>query len=240
MRNWKWLVGLFVVCGIMAPWSAQATECGVVTFEGILENAPVGTPAGHPTVTFGGSWRAVISADAGGIGDFDNEPSPVTIAYLLDQTDIAIVFDPPVQFVQFWYTASGDDLPLDVVAYGSGGVEVVDQASGNTDGTIDCEPGSVGTFCRWDSITLSTLGNDIASVQINGAASYDFGIDDLEYCRQPLIACCLDATTCTQVTEAECEALNGWPAGEVECAAIDCEPIPNDQASWGTVKGSYR
>ena len=243
MRNWKCmlLLGFGAVMVVLPAFASEkAAECGLITFEGIVENAPIGSPAGHPTVTFGASWRAVINSDAGGIGDFDNEPSPSTIAYLEDQTEIAILFDPPVQFVEFWYTASGSDLPLDVVAYGEDGIEVVAEDTGTTDGTTDCPPGSTGTFCNWDAITLSTVGNKIASVQIVGASTHDFGIDDLEYCTQPMVACCLDGVTCVQVTEQECMALNGWPAGEVDCGAVDCEPVPNDSAAWGTLKGSYR
>ena len=244
MRVWKCLLLLLGVGAILVAPAVTATEkvadCGLVTFEGILENAPVGSPAGHPTVTFGDSWRAVINSDAGGIGDFDNEPSPSTIAYLDNQSDISILFDPPVQSVEFWYTASGSDLPLDVVALGSDGIEVVAQDTGTTDGTLDCPPGSVGTYCNWDTITLSALGNKIASVQIVGASTYDFGIDDLEYCTQPMVACCLDGVTCVQVTEEECLAINGFPAGEVDCGNVDCEPVPSDSATWGTLKGSYR
>ena len=145
-----------------------------------------------------------------------------------------------MQFVEFWYTASGSDLPLDVVALGTDGIEIIAQDSGTTDGTMDCLPGSSGTFCNWDSITLSGLGNKIASVQIVGASTHDFGIDDLEYCTQPMVACCLDGVTCVNVTEDECMALNGWPAGEVDCGTVDCEPVPSDSATWGTLKGSYR
>ena len=142
--------------------------------------------------------------------------------------------------MDFWYTASGSDLPLSVVAYGVGGVDIVAQGTGTTDGTIDCLPGSVGTFCRWDMINLSTLGNEIVSVEIVGAATFDFGIDDLQYCTQPLVACCLNADTCVQVTKAECAALSGTSAGEAECAAVDCGPVTIDETAWGTIKGSYR
>jgi hypothetical protein len=244
MNRWKCfvlLVGIGAILAISPAFAAEkAADCGLVTFEGIAENAPVDSPAGHPTVTFGASWRAVINSDAGGIGDFDNEPSPSTIVYLLNEAETKILFDPPVQFVEFWYTASGSDLPLGVVAYGSDGIEIVAEDTGTTDGTIDCPPGSNGTFCRWDTITLAAVGNKIASVQILGAATYDFGIDDLEYCTQPMVACCLDGVTCVQVTEQECTALNGFPAGEVDCGNVDCEPVPSDSATWGTLKGSYR
>lgn len=218
----------------------KAADCGLVTFEGIAENAPVGTPAGHPTVTFGGSWRAVINSNAGGIGDFDNEPSPSTIAYLGDQTDISIVFDPPVQVVEFWYTAGAGDLPMEVVAYGSNGTDVEAQDTGMTDGTMDCPPGSDGTFCNWDTITLSAAGNKIASVVITGASTFNFGIDDLQYCTYPEEACCLNAITCVQATEAECNAIGGTPAGVADCGSVDCGPVPSDSSTWGTIKGSYR
>ena len=81
MRVWKCLLLLLGIGAILATpvvYAAEkAADCGLVTFEGIVENAQVGSPAGHPTVTFGTSWRAVINSDAGGIGTPTiNRPPP--------------------------------------------------------------------------------------------------------------------------------------------------------------------
>lgn len=248
MRHWKSIL-LISACTVLAVWPTLATgqtgDCATITFEGVGDYQPVGLVPGVVNVTFGASWLGIIDSDApgGSDGDFANEPSASTIAFLDDQTDITIVLDPPVQYAEFWYTASAGSLPLTVTAFDIGGVEVA-QDIGNTIGSAadgaDCEGDPNGDFCLWDIITLSAVGNKIASIQIVGAATHDFGIDDLQYCTGELVACCLDANTCVQVTEEECLAMFGTSAGVADCADVNCGVVPNESSTWGSLKGSYR
>jgi len=249
MRHWKSIL-LISACTVMAVWPTlaigQTGDCTTITFEGNGDYQPIGLVPGTVNVTFGTSWLSIIDSDAPGgtDGDFANEPSASTIAFLDNQDDITIVLDPPVQYAEFWYTASAGSVPLTVTAFDIGGVEVA-QDIGNTIGSAsdgaDCQGDPNGDFCLWDLITLSTVGNKIASIQVVGAATHDFGIDDLQVCTGQLVACCLPDFSCVQVTEEECAAIGGLSVGVADCAEVNCEdPVAGDTSTWGSLKGLYR
>jgi hypothetical protein len=193
MRHWKSIL-LISACTILAicPTLAigQTAECSTIDFEGVGDYSPVGmVTAGAVAVTFGTSWLGIIDSDApgGSNGDFANEPSASTIAFLNNQDDITITFDPPVAYVDFWYTASALSLPLTVKAFDTGGVEVAQDIGtvvGSAIDGADCTGDPNGDFCLWDDIVLFTNGNNIATIQITGAATFDFGIDDLRHCNE--------------------------------------------------------
>ena len=178
--------------------SGQVEGCNTVTFEGIGDYETIGSVPGPVTVAFGASWTAIIDSDApgGSDGDFANEPSESTIAFLSNQDAITIFFIPAVTYVDFWYTASAQSVPLTVTAFNAGGIEVA-QDIGTTIGTAsdgaDCVGDPNGDFCLWDIIILYSPGDPISSIQIVGASPFDFGIDNVRYCNEPPVA--NDATT---------------------------------------------
>jgi len=159
----------------------------LVDFEGVDDNFPVGTVYGKVNITFGSSWLGIISIDVGGSGNFTNEPSPVTAAYFLDQNDISIKFNTGVQLVDFYYSAAKISLPITVSAYDKDG-KLIDRVSGNTIGTkndgAQCSGTSVANYCLWDRIYLASTTNNIRSVEILGAQSNYFGIDNLRVATQ--------------------------------------------------------
>lgn len=217
--------------------------CNLITFEGLLDNAPIGLVPGPVNVTFGASWLSLIDVDDGGNGNFANEPSPFTSAYFLDLDDISISLNPPVQFVEFFYTASVVSLPITVTAFDSGG-GLVDQAVGNVVGTSSdgapCTGDPNGEFCLWSSITLTAAADNIASIQITGTTANQFGIDNLQFCTeaQELVSCCLDDLSCAELTAEGCAAAGGVVVPT--CVNIDCAPVPNDESNWGTLKSRFR
>jgi hypothetical protein len=222
---------------------AKTDGCNLIDFEGLGDNAPIGLVPGPVNVTFGTSWLALIDGDDGGTGNFANEPSSMTAAYFLDLTDTSISLSPPVQFVEFFYTASAVSLPITVTAFDTDG-NFVDQAVGNTVGTdfdgATCGGDPTGNFCQWDIITLNAAADNIASVVISGTVENQFGIDNLQFCteQQELVFCCRDDLTCVQTTAANCAA-----AGGVEvptCVDVDCAAVPSEKSTWGSIKGSYR
>jgi len=188
MRHWKIIV-LILACTVWATLAAgQTEECTTITFEGIGDYQSVGLVPGDVNVTFGSSWLAIIDSDAPGgtNGDFANEPSESTIAFMNDQSGIDIFLNPPVAYAEFWYTASASSLPFTVTAYDVAGA-VVAEATGNTIGTssdgADCQGDPTGDFCLWDLIQLFPGTSNILKIQIVGPAT-EFGIDDLTYCNE--------------------------------------------------------
>ena len=160
-------------------------DCSLIGFEGIPDNTQVGTYFGPVVVQFGSSWLGIIDADAGGSGNFANEPSPNTAAYFLDQNDISITLTPSVRFVQFRYVAAAQSLPITVAAYDSLG-NLISTASGSVVGTdydgANCAGDPTGSFCLWDQISLVSATTNIRSVKISGAVSNYFAIDNLYFC----------------------------------------------------------
>lgn len=218
-------------------------NCALIDFEGIGNNVPIGAIAGPVTVTFGASWLGLIDADDGGTGNFANEPSSFTAAYFLDTADISIALNPPVQFVSFFYSASLQSLPVTVRAYDIGGVEV-DMATGDVIGTdfdgAPCVGDPTGQWCTWGSVVLSAAADNIASIEITGSVANQFAFDNMEFCtvEQELVYCCLDDLSCQQLSAEGCRA-----AGGVEvptCENADCEAVPTEKSTWGSIKGSYR
>ncbi|SDR66197.1 thrombospondin type 3 repeat-containing protein [Christiangramia echinicola] len=122
---------------------------------------------------------SIIDEDAGGTGNFANEPSPSTVMFFLDENqaymNVEAGFDTGFSF---YYSSSS-----------SGSVSVYDGLNGNGNllGTVDLpdnlDPNCIGdpngTFCSWDIISVAF--NGIAqSVVFNGAANY-IGFDDVTF-----------------------------------------------------------
>lgn len=162
-------------------------DCTFVDFEGVGDQQPVGTVAGVPQVTFGDSWLGVIDADAGGMGNFANEPSPDTATSFLDTLD-PITFDTGVQYIELYYVASAISLPVTLTAWDGpdGTGNVVGTSVGNTVGTdfdgANCSGDPTGQFCLWDLLSLAAAQNNILSITLEGAVADQFGFDNMLYC----------------------------------------------------------
>jgi hypothetical protein len=220
-------------------------DCNLINFEGIGDNAPIGLVPGPVNVTFGSSWLGLIDGDDGGSGNFANEPSPNTIAYFLDTADISISLVPAVQYVEFYYSAAASSLPITVTGYDSGN-NVVDTASGNTIGSAadgaNCVGDPNGNYCLWDVISLSTASANIVYVTITGAVANYFGIDNLLFCTvdQPMGACCFDDYSCDNLSAASCAGAGGTWVPNTLCEQANCQAVPTENKTWGTIKSMYR
>jgi hypothetical protein len=216
--------------------------CNLITFEGLGDNQVIGVVPGPVTVTFGGSWLGLIDADNGGSGNFANEPSPYTIAYFLDTNDISISLSPSVQYLEFFYTAHPNSLPITVTAYDSGN-NVVDSEVGNVVGfDPNCTGDPNGGYCAWGVITLTAASDNIAYITITGTVANAFGIDNLQFCTEEVetAACCLPDGTCATLSAENCRAAGGtWYQGR-SCEGADCETVPTKSSTWGGIKALYR
>jgi len=161
-----------------------AGSCNLIDFEGVGDTQVIGAIPGAVTVTFGPSWLGLIDADAGGTGNFANEPSPSTIAIFLNLAD-PITFSSPVQFVQVFYTATAASVPITLTAWDSVG-NVVATTTGSTIGTsVDgapCGGDPAGDFCLWDIMTLTAPSNSIRGITFSGAVADQFGFDNMTFC----------------------------------------------------------
>lgn len=168
---------------------ASCTDCAFIDFEGMADNQPVGTIPGQPSVTFGPAWFSLIDSDAGGGGNFANEPSADTIAYFTAANE-PITFSLGVSFVEVAYVASASSIPVTMNAYDGpdGTGNLVASTNGNTVGNSSdgaaCTGDPGGSFCLWDYMSINTGVNNIRSIVLVGAVANNFGFDDMTFCRQ--------------------------------------------------------
>lgn len=159
--------------------------CVVVDFEGIGNQAPIGTISGVIDITFGANWFGLIDSDAGGTGNIANEPSPDTVAFVNGGAPLPINFSAGVNFIEIFYVAGATSIPMTLTAWDGpdGTGNIVDTAIGDVVGNQGgCSGDPSGIFCLWDVVTLTSTGNNIRSITLAGALSDQFAFDSMTFC----------------------------------------------------------
>lgn len=143
---------------------------GLKNGEGVLDfynggKGSLGSSGTNYGVAFGGNALALIDSDAGGTGNFANEPSPSTVMFFLTGTAVLNYGLGFTNGFSFYYTS---------LAVG-GTVNVYDglNATGNLIGAIplaalggNCSKDPTGDYCNWSVGSLAFSGT---------ARSIDFG-----------------------------------------------------------------
>lgn len=172
---------------VQTALSAGDVSCNKIDFEGLANGQTIGTVRGGIDVDFGSSWVSLVDEDAGGFGNFANEPSPSTIASFLEETD-PISFSEGVQFVELFYSADSTSLPVTLNAWSQrdGRGQKLDTVTGNTIGVLDegapCVGDPNGRFCLFTVLSLTSDSDEILSITIEGAEGNRFGFDDMTFC----------------------------------------------------------
>ena len=171
----KLLVAAAGAALVAAPATAAVT---VLDFEGIGNATPVGSFYA-PDYIFSPSTLALVDFDAGGTGNFANEPSADTIMFFLDASNA--ILDVPAGFTtgfSFWYTSA---VPAAVTVYdGPGGtgnvLGVINLVAQYTD---NCVGDPNGDFCNFTPIGVSFAGTAF-SIDFAGAANLT-GFDNITF-----------------------------------------------------------
>lgn len=148
--------------------------CTLIDFEGLGNHTDIPAFDGISSP----DWLALIDSDAGGTGNFANEPSPSTVAFWLsgDPKVHDILFARPVLYVGFFYTSTVDitlkafDKDNKVVASASG-LANFNQGEGDPNGYHN----------KWDPIEVRTTTRIITKVRVSGNEN-ETGIDNLKVC----------------------------------------------------------
>lgn len=169
---------LLATVALMAvPASANAAVT-VLTFEGIANQTAVGNFYA-PDYTFSAATLALIDADAGGGGNFANEPSPNTIMFFLDRNNAVLNANNGFTTgFSFFYTSST-----------AATVNVYDglNATGNILASLNltaqhnqnCTGDPNGGFCHWDAIGVAFNGTAY-SIDFGGTANQT-GFDNITF-----------------------------------------------------------
>lgn len=163
MRKGLAITLLSMVCA--GPAYAQ-----VLTFEGIPSNTPIGNFYA-PDYVFSSSALAIVDLDAGGTGNFANEPSPSTILYFLGANDAILDvtngFDTGFSF--FYSSTTAATINVYDALGGTGNI----LASLNLDAQYNgnnCTGDPTGGICNWTAVGVNFAGLAY-SINFAGAAN---------------------------------------------------------------------
>jgi hypothetical protein len=149
-------------------------QCTVIDFEGVgnLAAIPVFDGISSP------GWLGIIDADAGGSGNFAQEPSPQTIAFWLGGNPGSrdIVMTNKASKVEFFY-ASFVSVTMQALDEAGNVLATSVGAPNFNQGTGD----PTGQFNRWDPLSVEADGNKIKTVRVTGNTNQT-GIDNLKVC----------------------------------------------------------
>ncbi|MGO1462172.1 MAG: PEP-CTERM sorting domain-containing protein [Marinobacter sp.] len=162
----------------------------VLDFEGVGSNASIdsfynggtdseGNSGTDYGVEFSGNTLGIVDADAGGGGNFANEPSSDTIMFWLTAgssvLNLASGFDTGFSFYYTSSTAASVNVYSGVNATGTllGTLDLLAQYTDN------CSGDPSGQFCNWDSIGLTFEGT-ARSIDFAGTANQT-GYDDITF-----------------------------------------------------------
>ncbi|MEO9468311.1 PEPxxWA-CTERM sorting domain-containing protein [Parasphingorhabdus sp.] len=163
---------LLLIAAAASVAAASAPAAAVVTldFEGIGDNNPVGNFYA-PEYVFSDATLALVDADAGGNGNFANEPTSDTVMFFLDANnavlDVTNGFDTGFSFFYTSSTAATVSVWSGLGATGSllGSIDLTAQHTDN------CVGDPNGTFCNWDAIGIDFAGTAF-SIDFGGTANF--------------------------------------------------------------------
>ena len=168
-----------------APQRAQAAprlattiengrQCSLITFEGVGNLAAIPEFDGIQSP----GWLGIIDEDAGGTGNFAQEPSPQTIAFWLGGNAASrdIVLTDKASKVEFYFSSA---VPVRMEALGDTGTVLASAVGAPNYRTGSGDPN--GDFNRWDPLSVSAEGNRIKTVRVSGNTNQT-GIDNLKVC----------------------------------------------------------
>lgn len=170
-RSLLGLVGLIAVSG---PAHAATT----LNFEGLADDAPVGNFYA-PNYVFSASARAIIDSDAGGTGNFANEPSANTILIFLDAASAVLNvpngFTTGFSFYYSSYSATAVSVWSGANATGTllGSINLAAQHDQN------CSGDPTGQFCNWTAAGVNFAGTAM-SIDFGDTANRT-GFDDITF-----------------------------------------------------------
>ncbi len=170
-----------VVVGVT---QVNGQECVVIDFEGVGDQAPVGTistPLGD--AEFSANALGLVDSDAGGTGPFANEPSPDTVIFVFTGPDpvITMTLENPAEEVS-WFYSSPDPSTVRIFDGSDTLIKEINQA-GTPPGPGDPTGGTFGT---WVGDDFNAGANVIKKVEFDGALNFSIW-DDIDFCIEPFV-----------------------------------------------------
>jgi len=170
----KFLLGAGLSLVLASPAVASTT----LTFEGIPNETPVGAFYG-PDYVFSPATLALIDSDAGGDGNFANEPSPNTIMFFLDANNAILnVTNGFTDGFSFFYSSS-TAATINVYDALNGTGNIIASINLAAQGFNNCTGDPNGSFCNWSPIGVNFAGTAY-SINFGGTANQT-GYDNITF-----------------------------------------------------------
>lgn len=159
---------------VQAPVIEQGRQCTTIDFEGVGNLAAIPDFDGISSP----GWLGIIDADAGGSGNFAQEPTPETIAFWLggDPGSRDIVMSNKASKLEFYYASS---VTVTMQALDEAGVVLATSVGAPNFNLGTGDP--TGQYNRWDPLKVEVQGNTIKTVRVTGNTN-NTGIDNLKVC----------------------------------------------------------
>lgn len=171
--------------GVKTLGEPSLRQAGIttITFEGVGNLNPVGTQSG---VVFASAWVGAVDSDAGGTGNFANEPSPDTAPSwdgTPTQVQTRITLPNAVNQVSFYYCLNTNEASSVAVYYYDQsdtllGTKSMDVCGADLCGN-NCTGDPNGDFCSWTKLTANYTAIKYVEFQVAGVGSW--GIDNFEF-----------------------------------------------------------
>ncbi len=169
------LAGFAALSCAAVPATASVTT---LTFEGIGDKQPVGNFYA-PDYIFSPATLALIDADAGGTGNFANEPSPSTVMFFLDANnailDVVNGFDTGFSF----YYSSAVSATISVYDGPNATGSILAQLVLDAQAGQNCTGDPTGGYCNWTPVGVAFAGTAY-SIDFGGTADLT-GYDNITF-----------------------------------------------------------
>lgn len=184
MKRWAYILMGAAVLQLASSANAQK----LLTFEGVGNGAAVngfyaggtdslGNAGPNLGVEFAGATLGLVDEDAGGSGNFANEPSPSTIVFFTDPgTAFLNIASGFVQRLSFYYSSAAPAVVdlysgLDGTGVLLGSIDLLAQYD------VGCVGDPTGDFCRFSRVSLGFSGT-ARSIDFRATANQT-GIDNV-------------------------------------------------------------
>ena len=167
----------------LAQGSASAAVI-VLDFEGVGDFNPVGdyyNGGAGPNygVSFSPATLAIVDADAGGGGNFANEPSANTIMFFLDADKAILNFAAGFDTGFSFFYSSSTEASVNVYDGLDGTGNLLGTLSLTAQGFDNCTGDPSGDFCNWSPVGVSFAGT-ARSINFGGTANQT-GFDNITF-----------------------------------------------------------
>lgn len=181
MHHLKHALVAAALSACMAPAFADVIT---LDFEGIGDMNSVGdfyNGAGGPNygVSFSGATLAIVDQDAGGSGNFANEPSASTVMFFLDDNQAILNYAAGFDTGFSFYYSSSEAASVTVHDGLNGTGNVLAELPLSAQFNVGCSGDPTGDFCNWTAIGATFVGT-ARSISFAGTAN-QMGYDNITF-----------------------------------------------------------